>query len=96
MLKKFLAGTLAVTVSLSFIGEGVSAATVTSEIAEHIISNEISDKIPDAATDLVEQQLDSIVDVSKDLSEELRIDAKDLEKVSIGTPYIVYDVADTV
>ncbi len=96
VLKKFLTGTLAVAVSFSFMTEGVSAATVASEVAEHIISNEISDKIPDAATNLVEQQLESIVDVSKDLSEELRIDANDLEKVSIGTPYIVYDVADTV
>ena len=96
VLKKYLTGTLAVAVSFSFMTEGVSAATVTAEIAEHIISNEISDKIPDAATNLVEQQLESIIDVSKDLSEELRIDANDLEKVSIGTPYIVYDVADTV
>ena len=95
ILRKFLAGTLVVTVSFSFAGEGVSAATVTSEIKEHIISNEIIDKIPDAATDLVEQQLESIVDVSIDLIAELRIDAKDLEKVSIGTPYIVYNVAET-
>ncbi len=96
IMRKFLAGTLVVTVSFSFMPEGVSAVAVTPEIAEHIISNEISDKIPDAATDLVEQQLESIVDVSKDFSEELRIDVNDLEKVSIGTPYIVYDVADTV
>lgn len=96
IMRRFLAGTLAVTVSFSFMPEGVSAAAVTPKIAEYIISNEISDKIPDAATDLVEQRLESIVDVSKDFSEELCIDVNDLEKVSIGTPYIVYDVADTV
>lgn len=93
IIRKILAGTLIATVSLCTVGESVSATAV---IIGDVITNKISNKIPEGATALVRQKLDSIVEVSKDLSEELCIDTEELEEVSIGTPYIVYDVVDSV
>ena len=94
-MKKIISGIVITALAFSVVGNSVIVTAKSPEVTENIISHEISDRIPEDATRLVEQQLDSIIKVSKDFSKDLDIDETQLEEVSIGTPYIIYDVADT-
>lgn len=95
MKKMIITPLLVAALSFSIVGKNFPSSATSPAMLENIITQEISDKIPDEATDLVQQKLNSIIEVSRDLSHDLHINVSDLDKVSIGTPYIVYDVTDT-
>lgn len=95
MKKKVISTLLVTALALSVTGRNFPAAALEPIITENIISREVTDKIPQEATNLVRQKLDSILEVSRNLNKELHIDVSELDDVSIGTPYMVYDIADT-